>query len=182
MIIGNAVTLIAFDEKYLEIVHKWINHPEVRIGTGSEGPVSDFEHKRWFEQLILDRTQRVFIIAQGQKEETSPVGLVGLKHLNARSRSAEYWIYIGEPEARRKGIAQEATRLIMGFGFNTLNLHRIFLAVLATNVAALAMYRKLGLVHEGTARHHHFDGGEFVDTLYFSMLEKEFRDRNGHSA
>lgn len=182
MIIGQKATLLPFDEKHLGLVQKWVNQPDVRSGTGSEGPVSDFEHRKWYEHLMSDRTQRVFLLGNGQGEGAVPVGLIGLKHMNQRSRVAEYWIYIGEPEARRKGLAEEATHLILSFGFNTLNLHRIFLAVMQTNVAALALYRKFGLVHEGTARDHMFCDGRFVDLLYFSMTEAEFRARNQHAS
>ena len=46
MIIGTQVTLLPFNENYLAAVHSWINNPDVRAGTGSEGPVADLEHRR----------------------------------------------------------------------------------------------------------------------------------------
>jgi len=176
MIIGEKTTLLPFDEKWAELVRSWINQPGVRSGTGSEGPVSDFEHRRWYENLMVDRRQRTFVIGHGQGADAAPVGLVGLRHLNERSRSAEYWIYVGVADVRRKGLAGEATRLILDFGFNTLNLHTIYLAVLESNDAAVALYRKLGFVHEGTSRDRTYCEGRYVNLVNYSMTEREFRD------
>jgi len=175
MIIGQKVTLLPFDEKWVETVRGWVNQPDVRSGTGAEGPVSDFEHRRWYEQLMSDRGHRVFVIGQGHGMEAEPIGLIGLKHINERSRSAEYWIYVGSAAARRKGLAEEATWLILDFGFDTLNLHTIYLAVLETNTAALFLYKKLGFFHEGTTRDRLFRNGRFVSLLNYSMTEEEFR-------
>jgi RimJ/RimL family protein N-acetyltransferase len=175
MIIGTDVTLLPFDEKWLPSVLKWVNQPELRLGTGAEGPVSDFEHRHWYEKTMMDRSQRVFVIGHGEASNSVPVGLIGLKDLSTRAHSAEYWIYIGEEDARRKGVAREATRLVLDFGFNSLGLHRIYLKVLATNEAALALYRKLGFTLEGTLRDHSFSAGKFVDMLCYAVLEEEFR-------
>jgi diamine N-acetyltransferase len=168
--------LLPFDEEWLELVQKWINQPEVRLGTGSEGPVSDYEHHRWYKRLMRDRSQRVFLIGQEQGEQPAPVGLVGLKGLENRSRSAEYWIYIGNLAVRRMGFAEQATRMILDYGFNVLNLHRVFLKVHATNTAAVALYHKLGFVSEGVLRDGSFNDGKFVDVLCYSVLEDEFRN------
>ena len=64
MIVSQRVDLLPFDEKFLDCTRKWINDPEVRRGTGSEGPVSDYEHRKWYERLMSDRAQRVFVIAE----------------------------------------------------------------------------------------------------------------------
>ena len=177
MIVGKDITLLAFDERWLSLVRRWINQPEVRSGTGSEGPVSDYEHQRWYRHLMQDCSQRVFLIAQRQDDQAAPVGLIGLKGLESRSRSAEYWIYIGNLASRRKNFAEEATRVILEYAFNVLNLHRVFLRVLATNTGAVALYRKLGFVSEGVMRDASFADGKFGDVLCYSLLEDEFRNR-----
>ena len=182
MIVGKTVTLLPFDRKHVDLARSWVNQADVRSGTGMEGPVSELEHQNWYEQLMADRSHRLFIIAQGQGEAAAPIGVVGLKNIKHRSRSAEFWIYIGNSEARRQGLASEASQLMLEFAFNMLNLHTVYLAVLATNDGALALYRKLGFVHEGTGRERAFSDGRFVDLLSFSMTEDEFRNRYGPAA
>jgi UDP-4-amino-4,6-dideoxy-N-acetyl-beta-L-altrosamine N-acetyltransferase len=181
MIIGKTTVLLPFDEKYVAIVRTWINHPTVRAGTGTEGPVSDYSHSNWYRRLMDDPTRRCYIIGDGIDEHATPVGLIGLSELNLRSRNAEYWVYIGEDTDRRRGLASEATFLIMDFAFNTLGIHRVYLNVIENNLPALSMYRKFGFFQEGTAREHFYWQGKYLDMIKFSMLDYEFREMQAES-
>jgi diamine N-acetyltransferase len=175
MFTGKLGALLPFDEAALPLVRVWINDEEVRQGTGTEGPVSDREHRRWYESVMDDPSQRIFLIAQGKGSEARPVGALGLRGINWRSRHAEYWIYLGDRLARGKGLADEASMLLLRFAFNTLGLHRIFLQVNVTNQSAISLYRRLGFVEEGVLRAAVFADGRFVDRLLLSMLAQEFR-------
>ncbi len=172
---GKLGALLPFDEAALPLVREWINDEEVRRGTGTESPVTDWEHRRWYESVMADPAQRVFLIAQGKRNEAHAVGALGLRGINWRSRHAEYWIYLGDRLARGKGLADEASRLLLQFAFATLGLHRVFLQVNVTNLPAISLYRRLGFVEEGLLRAAVFADGRFVDRLLLSMLSHEFR-------
>jgi RimJ/RimL family protein N-acetyltransferase len=122
-----------------------------------------------------DPAQRIFLIAQGRGNEANAVGALGLRGINWRSRHAEYWIYLGDRLARGKGLAEEASRLLLRFAFDTLGLHRVFLQVNVSNHSAISLYRRLGFVEEGKLRAAVFVDGRFVDRLLLSMLSHEFR-------
>jgi diamine N-acetyltransferase len=167
---GKLGSLLPFDQAALPLVRAWINDEEVRRGTGTEGPVSDWEHLRWYETVMADPAQRIFLIAQGRGNESRTVGLIGLRAINWRSRHAEYWIYLGDPTARGTGLSDEASQLLLRFAFGTLGLHRVFLQVSVTNEPAIQLYRRLGFVEEGLLRAAVFAEGRFVDRILFSML------------
>ena len=171
---GKLGSVLPFDEAALPLVRAWINDEEVRRGTGTEGPVSDREHYRWYASVMDDPSQRIFLIARGVGNEAHAVGVIGLRGINWRSRHAEYWIYLGDPSARGQGLAGEASRLLLRFAFGTLGLHRVFLQVNVTNQSAIHLYRRLGFVEEGLLRAAVFADGRFVDRLLFSMLSHEF--------
>lgn len=175
MVIGERTVLLPFDEKYCETVRMWINQPDVRAGTGTRGPVSDVEHGRWYQDLMADPARCAFVIGSGTDQDATPVGLTGLSNINLHSRSAEYWIYIGDRSSRRKGLASDATSLILQFAFNSLALHRVYLQVMQNNLPALNLYRKFGFIEEGVAREHLFVSGGFMNMVSFSILENEFR-------
>jgi RimJ/RimL family protein N-acetyltransferase len=172
---GKLGALLPFYEAALPLVRAWINDEEVRRGTGTEGPVSDWEHRRWYESVMGDPAQRIFLIAQGQGNQFNAVGVVGLRGINWRSRHAEYWIYLGDRLARGQGLADEASRLLLRFAFGSLGLHRVFLQVSVTNQSAINLYRRLGFVEEGVLRAAVFADGHFVDRLLLSMLSHEFK-------
>jgi len=176
MIVGKVATLLPFDEAHIPLVRKWVNQPDLRAGTGTEGPVSDYEHRRWYEKLMEDPTRRTFVIGDGAGADATPVGLIGLSNLNLRCRTGEYWIYIGESGTRGRGLAKDATLAILNHAFNTLALHRVYLHVLENNLPAVSLYRKLGFTQEGIAREHFFWEGRYVDTIQFAMLEDEYRE------
>jgi len=180
MIIGKTVTLLPFDENYVDAVHKWINQPDVRQGIGSEGPVSTFEHKRWYEQVMSDPQTRMFIIGRGQGADALPVGMIALRRIEHRAHSAEYSIYIADQASRRMGLALEATVLILRFGFAGLGLNRIYLRVMQCNVPAVRLYEKMGFVLEGVAREDAFLDGRFENSANYSMLSREFQQKFGN--
>jgi UDP-4-amino-4,6-dideoxy-N-acetyl-beta-L-altrosamine N-acetyltransferase len=179
VIVGKKVTLLPLDEIHLETVRSWINNPEVRAGTGTEGPVSSYEHRRWYEKLMRNDRRRAFIIGEHSEGSVSPVGLTGFNDVDVRARRAELWIYIGQTDARRKGLAAEATLLLLRHAFDMIGLHRVELRVMESNARAISLYRKLGFVEEGVARESLFHGGCFHNMLLFSMLESEFRGLPG---
>ncbi len=43
------------------------------------------------------------------------------------------------------------------------------------NIASRGVIRKCGFTYEGTLRDYFFTEGKYIDRLYYSMLESEFR-------
>ena len=67
-------------------------------------------------------------------------------------------------------MGSEATRLIVDYAFVELGVHRIELEVFAFNPRAIAVYEKLGFVHEGVRRHALLWDGEWIDALVMSIV------------
>jgi RimJ/RimL family protein N-acetyltransferase len=116
------------------------------------------------------------VIAQQDNDAPVPIGIIGFANVDMRNRSAEYWIYLGEPTAQRQGIATRASVRMLEFGFDTIGLHRIYLSVLKTNASAIGLYEKLGFIREGISREQAFALGRFW-LIQYSLLDEEFRQR-----
>jgi len=92
---------------------------------------------------------------------------------------AELGIVIGDKSQWSKGYATEAMHLIIEYGFNQLNLNMIYLAVVAFNERAAALYKRVGFVEEGRLRQRVYRDGSYHDELSMSMLKTEWLARSG---
>jgi RimJ/RimL family protein N-acetyltransferase len=105
------------------------------------------------------------------------LGLVELDGIIWPHGTSAVSIAIGEQAERGKGYGREAMALALDFAFRELNLHRVFLTVFSYNTAAMAMYEKLGFMHEGTHRQHLQRDGQRFDMLLYGMLRYEWLDK-----
>ena len=78
---------------------------------------------------------------------------------------------IGDTEYLGKGYGSEAVSMLAQFGFNDLNLHRIYLQVFASNQRAINAYNKCGFKQEGIARESAFIDGSWEDIITMGILE-----------
>jgi RimJ/RimL family protein N-acetyltransferase len=101
------------------------------------------------------------------------VGEVVLNEWDEGSSSCNFRTLIG-PAGRGRGLGTEAARLVVGFGFDTLGLHRIELGVHAFNPRARRVYEKVGFVHEGTRREALRFDDTWVDTEVMAVLSSEW--------
>ena len=107
------------------------------------------------------------------------VGEVVLNDWNQANRSCGFRTLIG-PGGRDRGLGTESVRLITGYGFEQLGLHRICLEVYSFNPRARRVYEKVGFVAEGVLRDALRWNGEWIDTTVMSILAPEWLRHRGH--
>ena len=83
--------------------------------------------------------------------------------------------YIFHPDAHGKGYATEASRALLGFGFETAGFHRIFARCDARNLASSKVMERLGMRQEAHFREHAMVKGQWDEELIYAMLEDEWR-------
>ncbi len=106
---------------------------------------------------------------------TKHVGNCGLSDIDRRRRKAQLWIYLGESTGR--GIGTLAIRHLLRRGFEELEVNRVYLRVLTNNRGAINFYLALGFTQEGVWREDTVQNTRFVDSVWFSMLEREYYKR-----
>jgi RimJ/RimL family protein N-acetyltransferase len=104
------------------------------------------------------------------------VGRCTIFNEDALARHAELGIGL-LPEARGLGVGTEALRQLVEFGFVRRNLRRLHLAVLASNAAGQAAYRKVGFVEEGRRREHCWVRGRYEDEVLMALLRSDWAAR-----
>lgn len=102
------------------------------------------------------------------------IGHVGLYKIDFRIRQAEFAILIGDRSSWGKGVGRNSTKAMLDYGFNELNLNRLYLSVLTTNERAINLYQSLGFNLEGRLRQAQFKGGNYIDMYIMGLLRNEY--------
>jgi RimJ/RimL family protein N-acetyltransferase len=176
MIFGKRIRFRAAERADLTLFVRWLNDPEVYQNLSMHHALSLAREEKWFESM-LDRppAEQVHVIEVHQPDESwLPIGNCSLMSINWTSSKAEFGIFIGEKAYWNQGYGTEATRLMLRYGFETLNLHRIYLRVFRTNPRAIRAYEKAGYIAEGWQRQAEYHDGQYIDVLMMSVLRSEW--------
>lgn len=102
------------------------------------------------------------------------LGNVNLHEIVRSQGSAQvgYWV---APWGRGRGVATSAVRLVLGYGFGELELHRMMLYHAIENAASCGVARKAGFRLEAeTKLSYRFGDGEFHDEHLHAILAEEW--------
>jgi len=175
---GERIDLVAQLSKWAEIYARWHNDPRVRQYARYEFPIALEDVKKWFENPPQHGVRDFIVFVIYHKLDKRPIGDIGLNHINWVNRNANIFAEIGEPEYWGKGIVGEASKLMIDYAFTELNLHKVHASVYNPNERSLRAAEKLGFKKEGVLREHLYVDGMYVDNHRFSILRKEWLERN----
>jgi RimJ/RimL family protein N-acetyltransferase len=102
------------------------------------------------------------------------VGLFGLKLWDLKHRRGEVWYKI-HSKFWGKGIATESLNLVLDFGFNSLELHRIQAGCAVENAASIKVLEKVGMIKEGRGRQILPLKSGWSDNFEYSILDTDKR-------
>jgi diamine N-acetyltransferase len=166
-----AVELTPLRAEDSPVLFAWINDGALVELSAPFRPVSNAEHVAWFEQIRQREDVRIF----GIREDDRLVGSCQLHSIHPVHRSAELQIRIGAEDARGRGVGREALQQLLWYGFDELDLHRIYLHVFTTNERAIRLYERAGFRREGVLREAALIDGAWVDVLLLALLRHERR-------
>ena len=170
MIYGGRVVLRAIEHEDLPRYVQWLNDPVVLEYFGQLLPLSLAREEQWYERMLQDASVRNFAI----EVEGRHVGGGGFGRIDGRNRSAEVGLFVGVPELWDQGLGHDALQALLRFGFEQMNLNRIYLRVIAGNEKAIHLYEKAGFCHEGCWRQAEYRHGRYHDLLWMSILRDEW--------
>lgn len=163
------VSLRDFAEEDIQLKVEWINDSRNNRFLHYDIPLDYHKTLIWFHNRNLEKRLDCTIEYGG-----TPVGVVGLIGIDFVNQKAEYYITIGSHEHKSKGIATIASGLILRYAFEVLKLNKVYLNVDAENLAACALYEKIGMKCEGYFQQDLWHRGRLVDRKRYAILKDPF--------
>lgn len=175
---GRLVTIRRHLPENLAAFRRWYADPEIaRLARYQDGPMRVEEVDRFFQARAIGAESLAMAIHVRDSDRL--IGTCALSQLDGDNGSALFHITIGERDAWGRGYGTEATLLMVDHAFRTLGIHRIALSVFEFNERAIRSYVTCGFVAEGRAREAIWRDGRWWDEISMSILEPEFRQRQG---
>lgn len=159
------VTIRKFEKRDIPNKVKWVNDKRNNAYLHYDLPLEIAKTEKWFDSN-QDRVDRYDAIIEA---DNIPVGLIGLLNIDQKNKKAEYYISMGEVEYKGKGIATQASRLLLDYAFIELKLEKVFLYTEKENIGAQKLFEKVGFEKEGLLKNDLYHNGRFVDRYVYGL-------------
>lgn len=171
-VVGESCYLSPINSKDAPRYTEWLNDLNLsRFFTLSQQVISLEKEEEILKQMIA-RGDKMFAIIDLFSETL--IGNCSLFNIDHIHQTAELGIFIGNRTHWNRGFGCEATKLLLDYGFNILNLHNIMLSVFDFNKRAIKSYLNAGFKEIGRRREAIFIGGEKHDFVYLDILASEY--------
>lgn len=145
----------------------WMNDEEVNKYLESGGDYSTTK----LENFLTDVEKRdILFWAISVKSSNKHIGNIKIDPINARNKTGEYGILIGDKHEWGRGYAKEATSRVLEYSFTEVGLRKVTLGVVEDNIAAEKLYEKLGFVKDGFLRAHSYHIDKWCNVIRMSIF------------
>ncbi|GHO88328.1 GNAT family N-acetyltransferase [Dictyobacter formicarum] len=171
-----------FDERDWKLTLEYQSDPEfLRFNPWTHRTETDAHSLiRMFINWSREQPRKKYQLAIVLRENNQLIGNCGLRMNHAHAEVAD----LGYELDRRywhNGYATEASQALLAFGFEQLQLHRIWAYCLSENIASAHVLEKIGMRYEGLQLESEWMKGRWWNTLQYAMLEREWQSMHPHS-
>ena len=172
---GELVRLVAANaEKDAELLARWSRDSEYarQLDSDPACPQSVKRAKEDVQKWLENESPDNFGFMIRTLADDRSIGFIELDDIRWTHGDTFVGIGIGDAEYRGKGYGTDATRVMLRYAFEELNLHRVSLNVFEYNSRAIRSYEKAGFVVEGRERQSLNRDGRRWDLIYMGILRR----------
>lgn len=173
MLKGQKVGLRAIESDDLKQLLHWRNKPNYRRFFREYRELNSSNQQGWFDNKVMnDRSTAMFSIVELATEKL--IGACGLCYIDWVNRNADFSIYVGKDNLYIDSqYAIEAAKIMIKYGFEELNLHRLWSEIYDFDEKKKMMFSTLGFSLEGRHRQTHWTEGKWCDSLFYGLVITE---------
>lgn len=173
---GDNIRLTAIEEEDIPVIGAWFNN--VKFLRYYDMVPALPKSRKEVEQIIkgYQDSQERYIYAVRIKDSGEIIGVAGFDEIIWSNGVATVFIGIGNNKFTGRGLGKECMRLLLDYGFNELNFHRIQLNVISYNEVAIKLYESLGFKREGAYRQFIYRDGKRYDMYLYGLLRNEWNE------
>lgn len=170
------IYLREFQERDWEEVHQYASQMIV-CQFQHWGPNSELDSQTFVKQVLEDgaktpRTRYAFAIIFKENDRLIGAGELNIRDITNKQGEIGYSL---NPNYWGKGLATEAAKLLINFGFYQLDLHRICATCDPRNIGSFKVLEKVGMTQEGRIRENILLRDGWRDSFLYSTLENEWK-------
>jgi RimJ/RimL family protein N-acetyltransferase len=170
---GDRVTLRTVEREDVPFLQRGRTNPELRYSLGNS-PTN---------QEVIDASDedadRFLVCLNGtdagpghpDEDDVQRIGVVGVEDMEWRRPELGYWLV---PEVHGEGYGKESVSLLIDYVFRTYAHPAVGAVAYEFNEASRGLLNSLGFAEEGRIRKERFIDGEYVDTIQYGLLRREW--------
>lgn len=154
-----------------DLIVAWRNKDVVRKNFIYQELFTREGHENWIKNKVDTGQVVQMIICDAATDK--PLGSVYIRDIDREHNKAEYGIFIGEDDARGRGVGTAAAKLMLRYCFEEEGLHRVYLRAFTSNLQAIRSYEKAGFIREGLLRDDVRIDGRYCDIQWMAAVSAE---------
>lgn len=165
--------LRAFTKKDSPRVQELANNQELANFIGLPHPYKLEYAEGWIDSMpALVEQETEFPFAITLKESDDLIGTITIR-MDKMNKRGELGYWMGR-EYWGRGYATEAVKRLLPFGFEDLNLNKMWASAISRNPSSQSVLLKSGLQKEGTLRQHNYLLDNFEDVEVFGLIKMDY--------
>lgn len=156
-----------FSEKDIEKKIKIINDSRNNTFLHYDLPINYENTLKWFKQKGKNRLDCSIIY------DDEVCGFIGLLNIDDKNKKAEFYICV-DCNFGGKGIGTIATRMLLRYAFENLDLNKIYLFTEEDNIPAQKLFGKIGFKNEGLLREDLIHNGKKLNRFAYGIIRSEY--------
>lgn len=156
----------------LEMIMNWRMMPEVTMYMYTDPKLTIEMQQNWYSKIMKNQDkERYWII---QLDSGLDVGLISITNIDSINKKASWAYYLGNIEARGKGLARILECNICDYVFKNLDLNKLWCEVFEFNETVIQIHKKFGATVEGVLKDQIFKNGEYYNVVRMATFKKNW--------